>query len=81
MIIIKCGNHDYNTTNINFEATINCNDDANITEVFYAIVKATLFEGYSIDSWTRLIKEMNDSNDGIDDNYSVLDFLTDSIYN
>ena len=77
MITIKCGNNAYNTTNINSQATFQVNDDASLTEVFLAIVKATQFEGYSLQSWFNIINEMKDE---IDDEYSILDFLTDSVY-
>lgn len=77
MITIKCGKSFYNTTNIDSEATFKINDDASLTEVFLAIVKATQFEGYSIDSWLNIINEMKNE---IDKEYSILDFLTDSVY-
>jgi hypothetical protein len=77
MITIKCGKSSYNTTNIDSEAIFTINDDANLTEVFLAIVKASQFEGYSLDSWLNIINEMKNE---IDKEYSILDFLTDSIY-
>lgn len=77
MITIKCGKSSYNTTNIDLEAIFKVNDDASLTEVFLAIVKATQFEGYSLESWFNIINEMKDE---IDKEYSILDFLTDSVY-
>jgi len=77
MITIKCGRNPYNTTNVSSKAVFKINNDASLTEIFLAIVEATQFEGYSVDSWLNIINKMKDE---IDEEYSILDFLTDLVY-
>lgn len=76
MIVIVC---DYSNENCNSTATFRCNNDATLTQALYAFVKATQFEGYSMKSWEYLIKKLADPMDGIDDNYSILDYLGDTL--
>ena len=76
MIVIDCG-HCWN--NVYEGASIVCDSNGNLTEAFYAFVKATQFEGYSMKSWENIIKKLADPIDGIDDNYSILDYLEDAI--
>lgn len=77
MITIKCGRDPYNTINVSSKAVFKINDDASLAEIFLAIVEATQFEGYSVDSWLNIIDKMKDK---ISEEYSVLDFLTDLVY-
>ncbi len=81
MITILCGQSKLGTENINCNATFDINDEANLTEAFYAFVKATEFEGYSLTSWKNLIEEISNPETGIDDNFNILDFLDNKIYN
>jgi len=77
MITIKCGRNPYNTINVSSKAVFKINDDASLAEIFLAIVEATQFESYSVDSWLNIIDKMKDK---ISEEYSVLDFLTDLVY-
>ena len=77
MIVIEC-EHLWN--NVYEGARITCTDDATLTQALYAFVKATRFEGYSMKSWENLIKKLADPMDGIDDNYSILDYLEDTLH-
>jgi hypothetical protein len=76
MITIDC---EYLWNNVYESAKITCPNDANLTQALYAFVKATQFEGYSMKSWEYLIKKLADPIDGIDDNYSILDYLEDTL--
>ena len=76
MITIECA-HPCN--NIIATATFTCNSATTLTQALYAFVKATQFEGYSMKSWEDIIKKLADPMDGIDDNYSILDYLEDTV--
>lgn len=76
MITINC-EHYWHNNNVFESAKITCPSEANLTEAFYAFVKATQFEGYSMKSWENIIKKLADPMDGIDDNYLILDYLND----
>ena len=78
MITIKCDPL-RGDNNVLESANIICASDANLTQVLYAFVKATQFEGYSMKSWEYLIKKLADPIDGIDDSYSILDYLRDAL--
>lgn len=76
MITIKCGRNPYNTINVSTKAVFKIDDDASLAEIFLAVVEVTQFEGYSVDSWLNIIDKMKDK---VNKEYSILDFLTDSI--
>lgn len=76
MIAIDC-EHLWN--NVYECARITCADDATLTQALYAFVKATQFEGYSMKSWENIIEKLADPINGIDDDYSILDYLEDAI--
>ena len=77
MITIKCRRNPHNTINVSSKAVFKIDDDASLTEIFLAVVEVTQFEGYSVDSWLNIIDKMKDK---VDKEYSILDFLTDLVY-
>lgn len=78
MIIIKCESDKDDIINVDRAAIIKIDDEAHVSEVLYGIVKAMLFEGYSIISISNIIKELANS---IDKNYDIEAALEDMIYN
>lgn len=76
MITIMCKHPD---ENCNSMATFRCNDNATLTQALYAFVKATQFEGYSMQTWENIIEKLADPINGIDDSYSILDYLENAL--
>lgn len=77
MITIMCGQDQNNDINIDANATININDEATVTEIFYSIVKAMIYQGYYMGSIDKNIKEIASA---IDTDYNTYDILCDMIF-